>query len=67
MTIEELDTAIDAGKFVLYNDGEKIKGVARGVNSLVTTVEGKLDSFKKIKIIEAMDLMHDDIKKNSRG
>jgi hypothetical protein len=64
MTIEELDTAIDEGKLVLYNDGEKIK-VARGVNSLKTTTEGKLDSFKKIKIIEAMDLMHDDIKKTA--
>lgn len=64
MTIEELDTAIDQGKFVLYNDGEKIK-VARGVNSLVTTTKGKLDSFKKIKIVEAMDLMHDDIKKTA--
>lgn len=64
MTIDELDSAIDAGKLVLYNDGEKIK-IARGVNSLVTTVEGKLDSFKKIKIIEAMDLIHDDIKKTA--
>lgn len=63
-TIEELDTAIVQGKFVLYNDGEKVK-VARGVNSLVTTVEGKLDSFKKIKIVEAMDLIHDDIKKTA--
>lgn len=64
MTIEELDTAIDQGKFVLYNDGDKIK-VARGINSLVTTVQGKLDSFKKIKIVEAMDLIHDDIKKTA--
>lgn len=63
-TVEELGTAIDQGELVLYDDGEKIK-VARGVNSLVTTVEGKLDSFKKIKIIEAMDLMNDDIKKTS--
>ena len=64
LTIDELDTAIDAGKLVLYNDGEKIK-VARGVNSLVTTTEGKLDSFKKIKIVEAMDLIHDDIKRTA--
>lgn len=64
MTKDELDNAIDSGKFILYNDGEKIK-VARGVNSLVTTVQGKLDSFKKIKIVEAMDLIHDDIKKTS--
>jgi len=64
MSDEELSTAIDAGKFVLYNDGEKVK-VARGVNSLVTTSEVKGESFKKIKIIEAMDLIHDDIKKTA--
>lgn len=64
MTTEELDEAIDKGELVLYNDGEKIK-IARGVNSLVTTTEGKLDSFKKIKIVEAMDLMYDDIKKTA--
>lgn len=61
-TIDELDQEISNGKLVLYNDGEKVK-VARGVNSLVTTTEGKLESFKKIKIVEAMDLIHDDIKK----
>lgn len=64
LTIAELDAAIDAGKLVLYNDGEKVK-IARGVNSLVTTTEVKLDSFKKIKIVEAMDLMYDDIKKTA--
>jgi len=63
-TTDELDTAIDDGEFVLYNDGEKIK-VARGVNSLVTTGGDKLDSFKKIKIVEEMDLMYDDIKKTA--
>ena len=62
LTIEEYDQAIEDGKLVLYNDGEKVK-VARGVNSLVTTTGGKLDSFKKIKIVEAMDLIHDDIKR----
>lgn len=63
-TKNELDGKIDAGEFVLYNDGEKVK-VGRGVNSLVTTTEGKLDSFKKLKIIEAMDLIYDDVKKTA--
>lgn len=63
-TTDELDTAINNGELVLYNDGEKIK-VARGVNSLVTMTQGKLESFKKIKIIDAMDLIHDDIKRTA--
>ena len=63
-TKEELDGKIDAGEFVLYNDGEKVK-VGRGVNSLVTTTQDKLSSFKKIKIVEAMDLVFDDITKTA--
>lgn len=64
LTRDELNEAINKGEFVIFNDGEKIK-VGRGVNSLVTTVQGKLDSFKKIKIIEAMDLIHDDVKRTA--
>lgn len=60
----EIEKAIDRGEFVLYNDGKKIK-VARGVNSFVTTMADKLESFKKIKIVEAMDLIHDDIKRTA--
>lgn len=56
----ELDAAIDAGKFVIFNDGEKVK-VARGVNSLTTTSETKGDSWKKIKVVETMDMVHDDL------
>lgn len=52
---------IDAGKLILINDGENIK-IARGVNSLVTTTATKGEDFKKIKIIEGMDLVHDDIR-----
>lgn len=57
----QLDTSVDAGKFVLVWDGEKVK-VCRGVNSFVTTVDGKGDSFKKIKVVDAMDLMSSDIR-----
>lgn len=65
LTKEELDTKIDAGEFVLFNDGEKIK-VARGVNSFVTTIQDKGKSFKKIKLVELMDMIHDDIKKTAQ-
>lgn len=57
---EELDEAVNAGKLVLKWDGKKAK-IARAVNSLVTTSEGMLDSFKKIKIVEIMDLIRTDI------
>lgn len=60
----DFDTAIDAGKFVLMNDGVKVK-VARAVNSLVTIAAGKGTDFKKIKIVDIMDMIHDDIKTTS--
>lgn len=61
---ETLDRRIDNGEFVVFDDGEKIK-VARGVNSFVTTVQNKGKSFKKIKLVELMDMVHDDIKKTA--
>ena len=64
LTRDELDEAIDRGELQLYNDGEKIK-VARAVNSFITTTEEKGDSFKKIKIVDCMDMIHDDIKKTA--
>lgn len=62
LTKAQYDEAIGAGKFVLYHDGEKVK-VARAVNSLVSTTADKGEDFKKIKIVDIMDLRHDDIKK----
>ncbi len=56
------DTDIDAGKFILINDGEKIK-ISRGVNSLTTVGEGQSDDWKKIKIIEGHDLVKEDIRR----
>ncbi|MET3616730.1 hypothetical protein ABID14_000350 [Peptoniphilus olsenii] len=59
-TNEELSDKIGQGELVLLNDGEKIK-VARGVNSLTTTSQIKGESFRKIKIVDIMDAMADDI------
>ena len=64
LTKTELDDAINAGELQLYNDGEKIK-IARAVNSLVTTTQEKGESFQKIKIVDAMDMIHDDIKRTA--
>ena len=60
LTPAELDTAVGAGKLVLMWDGEKVK-VCRGVNSFQTTNGNQGDSFKKIKLVEAMDMIKDDI------
>ena len=56
------DDDIDAGRFILIDDGEKVK-VGRGVNSLATLSGDKTEDMKSIKIIEGMDLMRDDIRK----
>lgn len=58
---EDMDTAIDAGKFILMHDGRKVK-VGRGVNSLNATSEGHGEEFKKIKIVEAVDMIQSDIR-----
>ncbi len=61
LTRAQADEAIDQGKFILIHDGEKVK-VGRGVNSFVTTVEGKGEAYKKIKIVEAIDMINNDIR-----
>lgn len=58
---ESVDSAINKGEFVLYND-EGIVRVARGVNSLVTTSPTISDDFKKILIVETLDQIRDDIR-----
>lgn len=62
MTKDELDKAIDKGEFVLFHDGEKVK-VGRGVNSLVTTTAEKGEDFKKIKVVEILDMWYSDIRR----
>lgn len=61
MTDEEKDAAIEAGKLIIVNDGRKCK-IARGVNSLTSTSEEKPEQFKKIKLIDIVDLIHEDVK-----
>ncbi len=57
----EMDAAVDAGKFIIWWDGEKVK-TARGVNSLTTLTSEKNSQFQKIKIVEAMDMIASDIR-----
>lgn len=61
LTDEEKDAAVDRGELIIVNDGRKCK-IARGVNSLVSTSENKPEEFKKIKLIDILDLLADDIR-----
>ena len=55
----DADAAVEAGKFIIWHDGRKFK-TGRAVNSL-TTLTGKNAAYQKIKIIEVMDLIREDI------
>lgn len=58
---EDADAAVGAGKLIFIFDGEKVK-LNRAVNSFCTTTDTKGDSYKKIKIVEIMDMIYDDIR-----
>lgn len=58
---EEMDKKVEAGELFIFTNGKQYR-ISRGVNSFVTTVQNKNDSFKKIKKVDAMDMIHDDIK-----
>lgn len=59
--LDDVNAAIDNGELVLIDDGDSIK-IARGVNSLITSTTDKGEEFRKIKIIEGVDLYRDDIR-----
>ena len=61
LTNTQFNTQIALGQLLLINDGSKVK-IARAVNSLQTISESKNDSFKKIKIVDIISQIHDDIK-----
>ena len=52
----EQTQAIDAGKLILIHDGQKAK-IARAVNSLTTIPAEGSEDWRKIKIVEGMDLI----------
>lgn len=51
---------IDNGRLILIKDDGVVK-IGRGVNSLTTVNKDKQESFKKIRIIEILDMVKDDI------
>lgn len=65
LTKAQMDTAVGAGKLIAFWDGEKVK-LNRAVTSFLTTTSTKGDGFKKICIVEAMDLMKTDIEKTMK-
>ncbi len=60
LTKDERNTAVGAGKLIAIWDGEKVK-LDRAVTSFTTTTGTKGDSFKKIKLVEDMDMIKSDI------
>ena len=68
----ETTEKVGKGEFILYKESGRIK-VARGVNSLttvsdttVTDIQSKGDLFQKIKTVDIMDLIANDIRKTAR-
>lgn len=60
-TRSALDAEVEAGKLVLFHDGAKVK-VGRGVTSLTTTSADKPALLKKIKAVEALDLIRRELR-----
>lgn len=60
---EDIDTLIDKGELLLLDeqDGDGVK-IARGCTSLVTFTTDKNEDYRYIKIIEALDMMTDDLR-----
>lgn len=63
--IDDPDAAVDNGELILINDGENIK-IGRGVNSLtsIKPEDRKNNEFKSIRVVEIMDMIHDEIYDN---
>lgn len=61
-TKQQAESRINNGELILVKEAGKIR-VARGVNSLLTTTTEKGELFQKIKLVDTMDLIHNDIRK----
>lgn len=60
ITRASAESAVKAGKLILIKEMGKIR-FARGVTSLTTTTS-KSEEFKKIKVMDILDLIHNDIR-----
>lgn len=61
--VEDNDMAVGEGKFILFNDDDKVR-VALAINSMTST-DGlnNTEDMKFIDIVETMDLINDDVSK----
>ena len=62
---EDVDEQIDNGKLILIKDDGSVK-IGCGVNSLTSLNREKQEYFKKIRIIEILDMIKDDIYKTMK-
>ena len=58
--VSNLDTSIDGGSLCLFRDDNVIR-IARGVNTIQTVSGDVTEDMKKIAVVEAMDLIQEDI------
>lgn len=61
-----VESAVDEGKLVLINDEDNVVRIASAVNSLTTLDTHHTADMTEIEVVEAMDMMVDDIKSNFR-
>lgn len=59
---DDIDSHINDGEFCLFDehDGNGVK-IGRGINSLTTFTATTGESFRQIKVVEAIDMIADDI------
>ncbi|HBG1040834.1 TPA: phage tail sheath subtilisin-like domain-containing protein [Clostridioides difficile] len=62
LTRAEANTRINNGELILIKESGAIV-IARGVTSFTTITDSKGDIFKKIKLVDTLDQIHNDIKK----
>ncbi|MGO0861652.1 phage tail sheath subtilisin-like domain-containing protein, partial [Clostridioides difficile] len=60
--LPKIKTWINNGELILIKESGAIV-IARGVTSFTTTTDSKGDIFKKIKLVDTLDQIHNDIKK----
>lgn len=56
----DAETKVNNGELILFKQANVIR-IARGVNSLNTVTSTKTNDFKKIKLVDTMDLIESDI------
>jgi len=69
---DDLDTLVDEGKLFLFYDNDLESVVlSKGVNSKTTTGPDEKESLKKIRVVDILDMLRDDLKvtfkKNYQG